>query len=942
MRKRILLAAALLGLSSTVLAERKCGGFSTQYSAIDEICPYTEGLAAISIGPGWGFLDRAGRMAIEPKFDDVGLFSQGLAPAARDDKWGFIDTHGEWRIPAAFDAVQGFHEGLAVARTGDKTGYLDQQGHWAIAPQYIDAEDFVHGVAVVSVKYGHDFLIDRSGKVVRDFGPGHRIARVQQRDRFIVTRSFDSVLFNIDGTRVPLTGELENIESFDDGLALKAVTVGDERRYGALDLKGHWVIPPTYDNLESFKDGLAIARRGEKYGLIDKQGRVVIDFKYDVIDHEGAHVLAQQHDGNFALFDRKGQSLSAGKCESANLVREGDWTYLHGCSEFLAIYRDGKPLRLPLANADVTRSGALLFLQSGEEKNQFAIIGPEGVLLSSEDPAIKGQYDSARPVFGRGPVNDAKPDLLPLALLVKDYEKVAILTRDHRIVTRPEWKYDSDLLEYQYDNDAPRGGPMLMHTDAGIGAIDGNGRWVVEPGLHRMRRFEDGVAIGLKDDQTLIIDDEGHTKVLPDDVDFEGVSSPYTYVLRHQDAEGNTVRTAYNLKTGTSVTQTGTDQIESSEFHEGLAAAELNDHWGLKNAAGAWVLAAEYDERPHPESARADDKFLGWTVTRTFKDVCDDCEGHGFVSPQGRVIVAPVAHQDVSVDEQGVLNITIATPHSPRRTGLMTQDARLVLPIAYDDLRSEGGGWYQIKPVDHEGVIDARGEWTVPLAAYHFEDMARRAYTVDDSGPEVRLIHVDGQISTPSKPATAPDLDDPTQWFSERKLVDYETVMVFRSFDWKERLRVAGAHSDEFSEGMLPIDSKARRGFPTAFVTAQGKIIGPLPYAETGDMHEGLATIRQTQPAKGRKAQSESEDEEAHYLVGYIDRNGKVAIAPKFDAGSGFKEERATVILKDNVGVIDTKGQLLVRGAWRCESEPVLIDGKGKVVWPQDGKTKCK
>ena len=116
MRKRILLAAALLGLSSTVLAERKCGGFSTQYSAIDEICPYTEGLAAISIGPGWGFLDRAGRMAIEPKFDDVGLFSQGLAPAARDDKWGFIDTHGEWRIPAAFNAVQDFHEGLEIGR----------------------------------------------------------------------------------------------------------------------------------------------------------------------------------------------------------------------------------------------------------------------------------------------------------------------------------------------------------------------------------------------------------------------------------------------------------------------------------------------------------------------------------------------------------------------------------------------------------------------------------------------------------------------------------------------------------------------------------------------------------------------------------------------------------------------------------------------------------
>lgn len=941
MRKRILLAAALLGLSSTVLAESKCGGFSTQFSAIDEICPYHEGLAAISIGPGWGFLDRAGRMVIEPKFDEAGSFSQGLAPVARDDKWGFIDTHGEWRIPAAFDEVQGFHEGLAVARTGDKTGYIDQQGHWAIAPQFIDANDFVHGVAVVSIKYGHDLLIDHTGKVIRDFGPGYRIARVQQRDRFIVTRSFDSALFNVDGTRVPLTGDLADIDSFHDGLAVKSVRVGDERRYGALDLKGQWVIAPTYDNLGSFQDGVALAQRGEKHGLIDKQGRVVIDFKYDSLDRNGAHYLAQQQDGSFALFDRKGMSLSAGKCESAGLAHEGDWTYLNACNEFLAIYRDGKPLRLALAHADVTRAGALLFVKAGEEEKQFAVIGPDGVLLSSEDPAIKGQYDMVRPVFGRGTVNDAKPDLLPLALLVKDYEKVAILTRDRRVVTRPEWKYDSDLLDYQYDHDAPRGGPMLMHTDAGIGAIDGNGRWVLEPTFSNLRRFADGVAIGRKDDQTLVIDNEGHTKALPDDVDFEGVSGPYTYVLSHEDAEGNTVRTAYNLKTGTSTTLADTDRTEPREVHEGLAAAEQNDRWGLKNAAGAWVLAADYDEEPKPVNTNADDKFVGWIVTRKLKDACHDCEAQGFVSPQGRVIVAPVANQEVSLDEQGLLRVTITPSHSLKRSGLMTQDGRVVLPIEYDEPRSEGEGWYQIKPADHEGVIDARGEWTVPLGAYQFENMERRAYTVDDSGPEVRLIHVDGQISTPSKPATAPDLDDPTQWLSERQSEDDETAIVFRSFDWKERLHVVGARSDEFSEGMLPIDSKQRRGFPTAFMTAQGKIVGPLPYPEIGSMQEGFATIRQPQPTKGRKAQDEGEDEE-HSLVGYVDRNGKVAITPRFDAGSDFNEERATVIVKENVGVIDTKGQLLVRGAWRCEREPVLIDGKGKVVWPLDGKTKCK
>ena len=56
-----------------------------------------------------GFIDKTGKVVIEPKFDDLGWFSEGLAPAMianeptseldllyERGKWGFIDITGEY------------------------------------------------------------------------------------------------------------------------------------------------------------------------------------------------------------------------------------------------------------------------------------------------------------------------------------------------------------------------------------------------------------------------------------------------------------------------------------------------------------------------------------------------------------------------------------------------------------------------------------------------------------------------------------------------------------------------------------------------------------------------------------------------------------------------------------------------------------------------------
>ena len=126
----------------------------------------TQNLFAVKVGEKVGFIDRNGKVIIEPQFQGARDFSEGRAVVAVSvDKYkqDYIDEAGKFVITPQFDAARDFSEGLAAVGIGffgihgdgeHKWGFVDKSGTMIITPQFQEVQNFSEGLAAVKNTQG--------------------------------------------------------------------------------------------------------------------------------------------------------------------------------------------------------------------------------------------------------------------------------------------------------------------------------------------------------------------------------------------------------------------------------------------------------------------------------------------------------------------------------------------------------------------------------------------------------------------------------------------------------------------------------------------------------------------------------------------------------------------------------------------------------------------
>lgn len=222
--------------------------------------PERGSLFRVAVDQKWGFIDRTGKVVIEPQFDWAYDFSEGLAQVRRGRQCGYIDRTGKW----LFDAAKTYHErsfrcGRAVIDTDKGRAIMDRTGRVIECP-FDRIEEFSEGLAAVKVLPKEKPQPDWLGLTGEKWG-----------------------FINTEGELV-IPAKFTAVGQFSHGLA--PVYVGGDcdvctgprgGRWGYINQEGRLVIEPQFRRAESFSEGLAtVSFDGSTYGWIDPEGKPVI------------------------------------------------------------------------------------------------------------------------------------------------------------------------------------------------------------------------------------------------------------------------------------------------------------------------------------------------------------------------------------------------------------------------------------------------------------------------------------------------------------------------------------------------------------------------------------------------------------------------------------------------------------------------------------------
>jgi len=292
---------------------------STKKSGVDlELVP-------VSKGGYWGYIDQAGKFAVNPQFKNAYAFQDGLAMVVTTSgKYGFIGPDGKIRIQPVYKDARGFSENLAcVVKEDQSIEFIRTDGTTAfMLDKEIDKSySFSEGLALVmsNGKYGY---VDKQGKLVIPcqytyagyFSEGLAGVTVKEKDK-------NKTGFIDREGKMVIPPQFEGAYGFSDGMCL----IVQNDKYGFIDREGKIAIAPQYEDANGFSEGRAAVKQGELWGYINREGRFAINPQFKEAGGFNGKLAAVKSTANakWGFIDQDGRTVIEPQFESVTGFIDG-------------------------------------------------------------------------------------------------------------------------------------------------------------------------------------------------------------------------------------------------------------------------------------------------------------------------------------------------------------------------------------------------------------------------------------------------------------------------------------------------------------------------------------------------------------------------------------------------------------------------------------------
>ncbi|MBN2893207.1 MAG: WG repeat-containing protein [Bacteroidales bacterium] len=228
-------------------------------------------------------------------------YSQGLFVVRNPEgKYGFADKNGDTLIECKYDYAEEFSGGLALVKSNPKYRIIDTTGMLYPIEAYDGTPKFRHdmgelhsGLPVIVKEWDCEYISSS----------GETFIKIPYQD----AQSFENGKAKIfDGDRYNYIAK--------NGLLLGSWIIEEDNyhamksndKYGFIDKNGRLVIDYQYTDAKDFKDGYALIGNGTYWAIIGKNGERISDWYENISPFEGELAVVKKL-GNTGFINRQGR-----------------------------------------------------------------------------------------------------------------------------------------------------------------------------------------------------------------------------------------------------------------------------------------------------------------------------------------------------------------------------------------------------------------------------------------------------------------------------------------------------------------------------------------------------------------------------------------------------------------------------------------------------------
>ncbi len=244
----------------------------------ESVTDFEQGRSIVEINDKLGVVDRSGAVVFPVEFDEIGILSEGLVYVSKNDMYAYYDKNFNLRIPFRFNEAYNFQNGKAKVQVDGKQGVIDIYGTFLVPPAYEDINFFNDSLLVFEENeyYG---IMRKNTEIVSPANFDE--IGVLNLNRALAV--FEDLIGYLDGTgKMVIKAQYETYPNYVKRGQFKSnlAVVKQKGKYGVIDRNGKVIIPLAFNDLGEISSLMAFSK-GKGWGFIDQTGKVIIQPEFD-------------------------------------------------------------------------------------------------------------------------------------------------------------------------------------------------------------------------------------------------------------------------------------------------------------------------------------------------------------------------------------------------------------------------------------------------------------------------------------------------------------------------------------------------------------------------------------------------------------------------------------------------------------------------------------